>query len=59
MPSLTTETGSSYDETGAGSPVIFVHEFAGDCEAGVCTQAKGNPRPATGRRLTPLAAARG
>lgn len=32
MPHLTTDdgVGLAYEETGAGSPVVFVHEFAGD-----------------------------
>src|ERR1700751_95865 len=32
MPHLTTDDGVKlyYEETGSGSPIVFVHEFAGD-----------------------------
>ena len=32
MPTLTTDDGTSlyYEDTGTGTPVVFVHEFAGD-----------------------------
>jgi pimeloyl-ACP methyl ester carboxylesterase len=32
MPKITTPDGTKlyYEETGAGTPVVFVHEFAGD-----------------------------
>jgi pimeloyl-ACP methyl ester carboxylesterase len=35
MPHLTTDDGIKlyYEETGSGLPVVFVHEFAGDCRA--------------------------
>ena len=35
MPHLTTDDGVKlyYEETGAGVPIVFVHEFAGDCRA--------------------------
>src|SRR5712691_8432061 len=35
MPQLTTDDGVKlyYEETGAGTPIVFVHEFAGDCRA--------------------------
>jgi pimeloyl-ACP methyl ester carboxylesterase len=35
MPHLTTDDGVKlyYEETGAGAPVVFVHEFAGDCRS--------------------------
>ncbi len=33
MPTLTTDDGIKlhYEQTGAGTPIVFVHEFAGDC----------------------------
>jgi hypothetical protein len=33
MPHLTTDDGVKlyYEEVGAGAPIVFVHEFAGDC----------------------------
>jgi pimeloyl-ACP methyl ester carboxylesterase len=35
MPHLTTDDGVKlyYEETGSGIPVVFVHEFAGDCRS--------------------------
>jgi pimeloyl-ACP methyl ester carboxylesterase len=35
MPLLTTDDGVNlhYEETGSGAPVVFVHEFAGDCRS--------------------------
>ena len=35
MPHLTTDDGIKlfYEETGSGLPIVFVHEFAGDCRA--------------------------
>jgi pimeloyl-ACP methyl ester carboxylesterase len=35
MPHLTTDDGIKlyYEETGAGIPIVFVHEFAGDCRS--------------------------
>jgi pimeloyl-ACP methyl ester carboxylesterase len=35
MPHLTTDDGIKlyYEETGSGIPIVFVHEFAGDCRA--------------------------
>src|SRR3984893_2021753 len=35
MPHLTTDDGVKlyYEETGSGIPIVFVHEFAGDCRA--------------------------
>ena len=35
MPTLTTDDGVKlyYEETGAGTPIVFVHEFAGDCRS--------------------------
>jgi len=35
MPQLTTDDGVRlyYEETGSGIPIVFVHEFAGDCRA--------------------------
>jgi pimeloyl-ACP methyl ester carboxylesterase len=35
MPHLTTDDGIQlyYEETGSGIPIVFVHEFAGDCRA--------------------------
>jgi pimeloyl-ACP methyl ester carboxylesterase len=35
MPHLTTDDGIQlyYEETGSGVPIVFVHEFAGDCRA--------------------------
>jgi pimeloyl-ACP methyl ester carboxylesterase len=35
MPHLTTDDGVKlyYEETGAGIPIVFVHEFAGDCRS--------------------------
>src|SRR5437868_7339337 len=35
MPHLTTDDDVKlyYEETGAGIPVVFVHEFAGDCRS--------------------------
>jgi pimeloyl-ACP methyl ester carboxylesterase len=35
MPHLTTDDGVKlyYEETGAGVPIVFVHEFAGDCRS--------------------------
>jgi pimeloyl-ACP methyl ester carboxylesterase len=35
MPQLTTDDGIKlyYEETGAGTPIVFVHEFAGDCRS--------------------------
>ena len=35
MPHLTTDDGVKlyYEETGKGIPVVFVHEFAGDCRS--------------------------
>src|ERR1700754_4096186 len=35
MPHLTTDDGVRlyYEETGSGAPVVFVHEFAGDCRS--------------------------
>src|SRR6266508_874091 len=35
MPHLTTDDGVKlfYEEVGAGVPVVFVHEFAGDCRS--------------------------
>ena len=35
MPHLTTDDGVKlyYEEVGAGAPIVFVHEFAGDCSS--------------------------
>src|SRR4029079_17128232 len=35
MPHLTTDDGVKlyYEETGKGIPIVFVHEFAGDCRS--------------------------
>ncbi len=35
MPHLTTDDGIKlyYEETGTGAPIVFVHEFAGDCRS--------------------------
>jgi pimeloyl-ACP methyl ester carboxylesterase len=35
MPHLTTDDGVKlyYEETGSGTPIVFVHEFAGDCRS--------------------------
>src|ERR1044072_2631609 len=35
MPHLTTDDGVKlyYEETGKGTPIVFVHEFAGDCRS--------------------------
>src|SRR6195256_1077174 len=35
MPQLTTDDGVKlhYEEVGAGAPILFVHEFAGDCRS--------------------------
>jgi pimeloyl-ACP methyl ester carboxylesterase len=35
MPTLTTDDGVKlyYEETGSGTPILFVHEFAGDCRS--------------------------
>lgn len=35
MPTLTTDDGVElyYEETGTGTPIVFVHEFAGDCRS--------------------------
>lgn len=35
MPYATTDDGVNlyYEETGAGAPIVFVHEFAGDCRS--------------------------
>src|SRR5262245_17580832 len=35
MPQLTTDDGVKlyYEEVGAGTPIVFVHEFAGDCRS--------------------------
>jgi pimeloyl-ACP methyl ester carboxylesterase len=35
MPTLTTDDGVKlyYEETGSGTPIVFVHEFAGDCRS--------------------------
>jgi len=35
MPHVTTDDGVRlcYEETGAGTPIVFVHEFAGDCRS--------------------------
>jgi pimeloyl-ACP methyl ester carboxylesterase len=35
MPHLTTDDGVKlyYEEIGAGTPIVFVHEFAGDCRS--------------------------
>jgi pimeloyl-ACP methyl ester carboxylesterase len=35
MPHLTTDDGVNlyYEETGKGTPVVFIHEFAGDCRS--------------------------
>jgi len=35
MPNLTTDDGVKlyYEETGSGTPIVFVHEFAGDCRS--------------------------
>ena len=35
MPHLTTDDGVKlfYEEVGSGIPVVFVHEFAGDCRS--------------------------
>lgn len=35
MPTLTTDDGVNlyYEETGSGAPILFVHEFAGDCRS--------------------------
>jgi pimeloyl-ACP methyl ester carboxylesterase len=35
MPTLTTDDGVSlyYEEAGSGTPILFVHEFAGDCRS--------------------------
>ena len=35
MPLLTTDDGVKlhYEEVGAGTPIVFVHEFAGDCRS--------------------------
>ena len=35
MPHATTDDGVKlyYEETGAGQPLVFVHEFAGDCRS--------------------------
>ena len=35
MPTLTTDDGVNlyYEETGSGTPILFVHEFAGDCRS--------------------------
>ena len=35
MPHLTTDDGVKlfYEETGGGIPIVFVHEFAGDCRS--------------------------
>src|SRR5438270_12993188 len=35
MPQLTTDDGVKlyYEETGSGPPIVFVHEFAGDCRS--------------------------
>ncbi len=35
MPHVTADDGVKlyYEETGAGLPVVFVHEFAGDCRS--------------------------
>lgn len=35
MPTLTTDDGVKlhYEEAGSGTPVVFVHEFAGDCRS--------------------------
>src|SRR5258708_34286499 len=36
MPQLTTDDGVKlyYQEIGGGVPIVFVHEFAGDCRSG-------------------------
>jgi len=35
MPHLTTDDGVKlyYEEVGAGAPIVFVNEFAGDCSS--------------------------
>jgi len=35
MPHLTPDDGVKlyYEEVGAGAPIVFVHEFAGDCSS--------------------------
>ena len=35
MPLLTTDDGVKlhYEEVGSGRPIVFVHEFAGDCRS--------------------------
>ena len=35
MPTLDTDDGVKlyYEETGSGTPIVFVHEFAGDCRS--------------------------
>ena len=35
MPTLTTDDGVKlyYEQTGSGTPILFVHEFAGDCRS--------------------------
>src|SRR5437879_11618324 len=35
MPHLTTDDGVKlyYEETGKGIPIVFIHEFAGDCRS--------------------------
>jgi len=35
LPHLTTDDGVKlyYEEVGAGAPIVFVHEFAGDCSS--------------------------
>jgi pimeloyl-ACP methyl ester carboxylesterase len=35
MPQITTDDGAKlhYEEVGAGIPIVFVHEFAGDCRS--------------------------
>src|ERR1700749_4672048 len=35
MPHVTTDDGIKlyYEETGSGTPIVFVHEFAGDCRS--------------------------